>query len=268
MSGQKRAISGVLAVGLAVLLGSAGCGGPSTPFSAPSTTILRPAAASASPEVTPSTIELTGFVGCFEFDPGYTPAAIEAAPADAEKATDGPAAALRTLIEAQPSLPQAGWKHVFQSSSLTIFLHPGDAQVQYWEATFEIGGHLDWEPRNWGPCSLQVTPPSGFADATWTLDPAFPLVSTATELHMLVRQPSCNGGAALDGHIAFHVGYGSGTVTITLFVRRLGTGPTTCQGTRPTPFVVRLDAPLGARALLDGMMYPAEAPLAPDPAWR
>lgn len=109
---------------------------------------------------------------------------------------------------------------------------------------------------------------SEFGPASWALDPAFPSPTAgATELHILVWERSCSGGAPATGRISAPVvRFDSTAVTITIGVRP----PDAVEGTAfgcpmppGTPATMELSEPLGPRTLLDGGHVP---PVPPSPA--
>ena len=111
------------------------------------------------------------------------------------------------------------------------------------------------------PAELLATPvasmPAGFGPATWALDPAFPVPDANTsELHLLVWESACSGGAPATGRISPPVVVvGPANVTITLGVRGLEVPPgyaVTCPGPPGTPAILRVPEPLGSRELQHG----------------
>jgi hypothetical protein len=107
-------------------------------------------------------------------------------------------------------------------------------------------------------CPHMAVPPDGYGAATWTLDPAVSYSADATEIHVLVDEWSCDSGQTAEGRIGRNVQYHTDAVVVTLTVR-LPSGPQTCQGNPPTPYVVHLDYPVGSRDLDDGGPWPEVA---------
>ena len=115
------------------------------------------------------------------------------------------------------------------------------------------------------PAELLSSPiaalPSEFGPATWAEDADFPAPGAdTTELHLLVWERACSGGAPATGRISAPVvTFGPTTVTIALGVRPLevpeGYG-VTCPGPPGTPVILRLSEPIGSRQLLDGGCTP------------
>jgi hypothetical protein len=108
-----------------------------------------------------------------------------------------------------------------------------------------------------GDLPAMAVPPTGYGAATWTLDPAVPYSATATEIHVLVDEWGCHGSQSAEGRIDQNVQYRADAVIVTLAVRA-ASGPQTCPGTPPTPYVVRLENAVGARNLDDGGRWPAQ----------
>jgi len=106
-------------------------------------------------------------------------------------------------------------------------------------------------------CPMMAVPPAGYGAATWTLDPAVPYSATATEIHVLVDELGCHGFQTAEGRIAQNVEYRVDAVIVTLAVRQPD-GAQTCPGTPPTPYVMHVDQPVGARNLDDGGRWPAQ----------
>jgi hypothetical protein len=108
-----------------------------------------------------------------------------------------------------------------------------------------------------GDRPVMAVPPAGYGAATWTLDPAVPYSATATEVNVLVEEWGCHGFQTAEGRIAQNVEYRGDAVIVALAVRQPD-GAQTCPGTPPTPYVVHVDQPVGARNLDDGGRWPAQ----------
>ncbi len=115
------------------------------------------------------------------------------------------------------------------------------------------------------PAELLSSPiavlPSEFGPANWAQDPDFPApVADTVELHLLVWERACSGGAPATGRISAPVvTFGPTTVTIALGVHPLEVPEgmlVTCPGPPGTPVILRLVEPLGFRQLLDGGCTP------------
>jgi hypothetical protein len=208
---------------------------------------------------------LSGLIGCMGTRLGFQSAVLASGPGSAETSDTAASAALRVLLADQNSyLPKSGWIVASQTADAVVFVGQ-DPSTQAWsEVVARRGQRPDgavsvdgWWAAGYGGCSFMVVPPDGYSNATWVLDPATPYVAGATELHLLVEELSCHGFDTAEGRILADVSYAAATVTITAFTR-VSAGPQTCPGTPPTPYVMHLSEPVGARSLLDGGPYPAE----------
>ncbi len=97
--------------------------------------------------------------------------------------------------------------------------------------------------------------------ATWTFAPGQEIGPDTTEFVALVTERGCAGGQSSARRIIGpRVDYVDDTQVIVMFeVRPLG-GIQACPGNPPTPVAVRLQEPLGDRALLDGGREPPSEP--------
>jgi hypothetical protein len=164
--------------------------------------------------------------------------------------------------------PAKGWYAVEQTQDRVLFLAKGqgDGPSYYLEVEvkqndaahagpFATGG---WSVGAYGGCALRSVPPEGFNSAGWDLDPAYPYAPAATELHVLVGVDACDSGALISpDRIQVGVAYAGDRVVVTL-VARTPQGPQTCPlRFGGSPYVVKLDQPIGNRELLDGGPWPA-----------
>lgn len=196
------------------------------------------------------------------------------APTGVEKATGPEFDALRaTLAKFGSEFPGSSewtWRLAGRDDTGAVFLARTDALgPPGWVSVDVATGAHGWEPQGMGQCDPHVVLSSEFGPATWALDPAYPSpTADTTELHILVWERACSGGAPATGRMSAPViGYGSDEVTITIGVRALqvvpGTGLITCPMPPGTPASLRLSEPLGKRTLLDGGQVP---PAPPSPA--
>jgi hypothetical protein len=93
--------------------------------------------------------------------------------------------------------------------------------------------------------------PGRAREAQWALAPDVELRPGTTELPLLVGEVACASGRTAEGRVDVDVEYGEDVVVLTARVRPLPGGQD-CPGNPPTPYVVRLDEPLGDRALVNG----------------
>jgi hypothetical protein len=250
------AVVGVWALGLR------SSGGPAAAATSPAAT--SPAATSPG-ATSPALPGGSGLIGCWGRPPGFSPDLVSNPNPSAETVDGAPAAALRALLAMPYSgMPASGWIVVSESSSQVMFLHPGAEPGQSVEVTVAPGstglglGAEGWSVGGYGSCRLSAIPPAGYGIATWTLDPSVPYTAGATDLHILVDEMACHGEQTATGRIAASVDYGTDTVVVTVSVRSLE-GPQTCPAPPPTPYVLHLDQPVGARGLADGGVWPVQA---------
>lgn len=181
-----------------------------------------------------------------------------------------PATRSRVRAGALPALAAIAVVLALGAGALTAGFLRGPALTAGGHNDFELTGRVDCFgqapgaftpgpdlfPSDFG-CPLLAVPPAGYGAATWELDPSYPYSAGATEIHVLVQELSCNSGENADGRIAGNVQYSDDSVMVTLAVRPRG-GAQRCPSNPPTPFILRLDQPVGLRALTDGGRWPAE----------
>lgn len=110
-----------------------------------------------------------------------------------------------------------------------------------------------------GPCVVRRQLPAGLGGVEWVLDPAFPAPGPdATELHVLVTETACTGGAEPGERLLGPQVVETDTAVLIAFATIPLIGAQACPGNPPTPVTVTLTAPLGRRQVLDGL---AVAPL-------
>jgi hypothetical protein len=189
---------------------------------------------------------------------------------NAESGTSTAANVLRQFV-ASPDygqgFPAKGWYAVEQTQDRVLFLAKGqgddpsdylEVEVKQNDAAhaglFATGG---WSVGANGGCALRSVPPSGFDTALWSLDPAVPYAPGATELHIRVSEEGCDSGQLIPAdRIYVDVQYAADQVQVTIATRRpLGaqTCPLLLGG---SPYVVKLDQPIGNRDVLDGGPWP------------
>ncbi|HEY5487889.1 MAG TPA: hypothetical protein VIK06_09590 [Candidatus Limnocylindrales bacterium] len=194
-----------------------------------------------------------------------------AGPGSAEKGTSEAAGALRQFVSSPyaSGFPDHGWHLVEDAPNRLVFVaraQNGDAP-DYVEVELNRGAPKGgqftangWSVGAYGSCTLRSVPPPGFVSALWGLDPAFPFTPGATELHILVDPETCTSGKAIAAdRIQVGVAYVGALVMVTVAARPPD-GAQSCQLTigSSTPYVVKLDAPIGNRELQDGGSWPAE----------
>lgn len=124
----------------------------------------------------------------------------------------------------------------------------------YLDVTFDRRDDA-WRPSSWGGCRIEVSAP-GLGPATVAVPGDDPPDPDATELSLLIMEQDCaSGRAPTDREVVPVVVETLESVTITVLVAPVE-GDTECPGNPWHPITVPLDAPLGARTLLDGSSQP------------
>ena len=220
-----------------------------------------PATGSPSPTLPPGAV-LDPMLTCGTDQP-FSPAALQL-PGFAEHEPDDAAAALRNFLDTEAAeqgvdamvdaFPRNGWRRVFQSERAVLFVAPSETDRQWVMVQF-ARGDTGWTIDGYGQCHMQIALPEGVGRATWWLDPASgPPGRDATELSAIIQEQSCASGQSPEGRIlAPAIVYGADAITITIAIRIKGGD---CQMTPEFPLTIQLAEPLGARALLDGSVFP------------
>jgi hypothetical protein len=242
-----------------------------TERTSPATASPTPPVPSGAPSPTlPPAAVLDPMLTCGSDQP-FSPAALQL-PGFAEHEPDDAAAALRTFLETAAeddaiemmvdAFPRNGWRRVFQSERVVLFVAPSETDRQWVMVQF-ARGDTGWTIDGYGQCHMQIALPEGIGRATWWLDPAAdPPGQEATELSALIVEQSCASGQPPVGRVlAPAIVYGADAITITIAVRVIGGD---CPSNPAFPLTIQLAEPLGDRALLDGSVFPprdASAPL-------
>jgi hypothetical protein len=208
---------------------------------------------------------VAGLLTCGNGDT-FPGAALEG-PGGAEGGNNAPAAGLRAVIAetGDPQVPDTGWHLVSLSATRAQYVARGQGDSG-WSVVVLEQGPSGWTMDGAGDCQLSVVVGKGIGLASWWVDPAAGLLGPAArEIHVLVQERACASGRAPIGRIAPPlVSYGSNAVVAVFGVIPLPGGQD-CPGAPPAPFTLRLDEPLGSRALLDGgVVPPRDATKPPD----
>jgi hypothetical protein len=227
---------------------------PEPELTVPPGGITPPPSETASPGVLPPAIG--GEIHCLGLDVTIPPG-IFAAPATAERAANGPAAALRNYVHDASNVatgwPASGWRLVGASDDRATFL--ARAATTWWIATFARDG-IDWTFFEGGNCDLQVVLPDGIGFASWRIDPANAPKPGDTTLHLLGTELACANGRPPLGRVRAPIVLpAADAVTIALLVRTIP-GGADCPGNPEFPIDVGLSEPLGSRTLFDGSTTP------------
>ena len=105
-----------------------------------------------------------------------------------------------------------------------------------------------------GPPERRVR--DGVISSSWQLRPGTLVTPERRVFRILVTESACAGGQPATGRVEEPLVIRErARVQVAMFVRPLG-GPATCPSNPPTPYTLRLDAPLGDRTLADGGTIP------------
>ncbi len=185
-----------------------------------------------------------------------------AATGAAETEPDPAATFLREFLASEAgaagAVPATGWLRVGQTATVALFLAPAEAgseapfhqvQLEFRNGKWNIGGV--------GACQPVAVLRPGLGVATWWLDPAGPAVTPETRrFDALVLEQACASGQSSDGRIALPlIEYRSDAIVLTFGVTPFP-GGADCPGHPPGHYEVTLAEPVGARALLDGGVFP------------
>lgn len=105
--------------------------------------------------------------------------------------------------------------------------------------------------------------PGATSVAEWRVDGA--VGPETTEVPLLVNESACASGQSARGRIQEpDVDYRTDAVVVTIRVEQRS-GSEDCPSNPDTPYLLRLDEPLGNRTLLDGGKRPPAPPSSPAP---
>jgi hypothetical protein len=256
---RGRKFAGHLLAGLLVLLAVVGCSSvaESTPIATWPVPVERLPAAIAASADPPLTCGGRTF-----------PASVLEAETGAERSVGPAFDALRaSLARFGPEIQGSQaltWRLAAIDATGAIFVARADVLgSDNWISVEVVVDPNGWQPSSMGDCYLYEVISPEFGPATWALDPAYARPSAdMAELHILVWERACSGGAPTTGRMSAPViAYAVDTVTITIGVRPIaGDGIVTCPGPQGTPASLDLAEALGDRTLLDGGHVPAAAP--------
>lgn len=151
--------------------------------------------------------------------------------------------------------PQDGWMLLTEDGERATFVRIDDAGI--WSIGAEMGrnGWIWAGAGGGGRCEVERLLPAGLGTVEWELDPAFPTPGPdATELHLLATERACTGGSEVGERLLGPQVVETGDAVRIAFAAIPLTGEQTCPGNPPTAVTVTLSAPLGDRALLDGLV--------------
>ena len=151
---------------------------------------------------------------------------------------------------------QGGWRLLSEADGRAQFISVADdGGVSFVGAELGENGWIWAGAGAGGPCDVRRVLPAGLSPVDWELDPTGgdPSAET-TELRVLATERSCTGGSEIgDRLLGPDVVETDDAVRIVLAAIPL-TGDQTCPGNPSTPVTIQLDAPLGDRAIIDGLV--------------
>lgn len=260
---ETRGRWGVMKALLVVAMATMACAAPATP--APIAVPTWPVPAEMLPAPTATAIT-TATCGGRSF-----PVEGLDAPTGAELATGPEYDALRAAIERFgsefPGSSTWTWRRAGIDALGAVFLATTDDLGAPGRMSIDVEV-VDgtWQPAGMGQCQPRAVLSAEFGPATWALDPDFPSpTASSTELHILVWEVSCSGGAPATGRMSAPViAVTPESVAIAIGVRALEAAPGTafgCPMPPGTPAIIRLTEPLGERTLLDAGRLPPAPPI-------
>ena len=156
-------------------------------------------------------------------------------------------------IEQRP--PTDGWFVLAIDESAAVFGH-GDRSP--YTVAFLDRENDAWELDGWTiRCVPTVPLPEGLGRVRVTLDPDRPRPQpTDTTIHLHVTEQACASGRAMGDRLRGPQVEESADQVLIAFAVESEFVPATCPANPPQPVTVELDAPLGTRAIRDGLSHP------------
>lgn len=149
-------------------------------------------------------------------------------------------------------MPPVGWELLLEEEDRAVFVHLTPDSVSY--VTAESGAN------GWGwtgaggnaTCDVRVALPDGLSRVDWEL--AGSPAPDATTIDLLAKERACTGGREMGERLLpADVVETEDAVRIVLAAVPL-TGDQSCPDNPRTPVAVSLDAPLGDRPVIDGLV--------------
>jgi hypothetical protein len=157
-------------------------------------------------------------------------------------------------------VPEGEWLLLAQDGSTATLGLVADGALTYAFAELGRNGWTWTGGGSGGPCVVRRRLPAGLGGVDWVLDPdAPPPGPDATELRVLATETACTGGSEPGERLLGPQVVETDDAVRIAFATIPLTGEQACPGNPPTRVIVTLTAPLGQRAILDGL---AIAPLA------
>jgi hypothetical protein len=86
-------------------------------------------------------------------------------------------------------------------------------------------------------------------------------------LELVVQEQACTGGKSPEGRISADVAQEAERILVKVRIQPLESKGAPCLPNPPTAYTVRLDEPVGTRAVLDGALRPPAVPSPPFPGF-
>ena len=151
--------------------------------------------------------------------------------------------------------PRNGWIRVYRKNGRAEFVHEKRSKKAYFYIDLDkgkkgwrwAGSGTGCKPLAWGPKT---------SGGTIELRDGHPPEPDDSRLRVLVHEWECHGFRVPDREdVHPRIIYGEKNVVVILRIE-YPQGGATCPGTPPFRYTVKLDEPLGDRALVDGGLYP------------
>ena len=151
--------------------------------------------------------------------------------------------------------PRHGWIRVYRQQGEAEFLREKRSRKSYFSISLEKEGERWKWAGSWSGCRPSAWGPKT-EGGTIELRDGHPPKADDTRLRVLVHEWSCHGYRVPKREdVHPRVIYGRDNLIVILRIE-YPQGDATCPGTPPFRYTVKLDEPLGDRALVDGGLYP------------
>ncbi len=152
-------------------------------------------------------------------------------------------------------LPADGWVVLTEAAGTATLVRIADDAMAVVGAERGANGWRWAGASGGGPCEVRLRLPDGLGAVDWQLDPAFAAPGTAaTEVHVLVTERGCASGEPMGERLLGPEVVGSDDAVRLAFAAIPVVGGATCPSNPSTAVTIQLDAPLGDRALVDGLV--------------
>lgn len=153
------------------------------------------------------------------------------------------------------SWPQTGWVLLYDDGETAQFAAVSDEGVSFVGAEMGANGWIWSGASGSGLCDVRTSLPDGLGLVEWELDPAFPVPDAdATEIHVLATERACTSATPMGDRLLGPDVVETDAAVLVTFAAIPLTGDQDCPGNPSTPVTITLDASLGDRDLVDGMV--------------